>query len=137
MMWSDEYSVGVEVIDEQHKHFFDIASRISQDALKPSLTKEGLEGLLGELGDYALYHLDTEEKYFDTLHYEEADAHKKAHDEFRETVGAYLEQIKDKDDEGARKFAQDIALYAADWLKAHILTVDKRYTKFFHEHGLS
>lgn len=134
-VWDDKYSVDIDVIDEQHKQFFAITNKIVFLISEGKAEKDVLMSVLGELGDYALYHLTTEEGYFDQFHYPEADAHREAHNEFREAVSIYLKQIREKEGD-VSELSKDVAAYARDWLALHILTVDKRYSTFFHEHGL-
>ena len=59
-IWTIEYSVGIESIDEQHQHFFDITNKILELSESGSSEGRDLFESLEELGNYAFYHLDTE-----------------------------------------------------------------------------
>ncbi len=134
-IWTPDYSVGVTLIDEQHQHFFEIANNILGFADGKAVEKEMLFTYLGELGDYSFYHLGTEEKFFDEFKYEGAQVHRAAHDVFRGITKKYLNDLRDPASDTA-KIARAMAIYAGDWLKEHILVMDKQYTAVFHEHGL-
>lgn len=60
--WLDQYSVGVESIDNQHKELF---ARINKllDACSQGEGKKVLPEVLDFLGDYVVFHFSTEEKY--------------------------------------------------------------------------
>ncbi|MEK7110562.1 MAG: bacteriohemerythrin [Patescibacteria group bacterium] len=134
-IWDGTCSVGVESIDEQHRYFFEIANKILDLAEKETIAREDVLILLGELGDYAFYHLGTEEKYFGEFGYEDAPAHIAAHNEYRKTVEHYLEETKGEKAD-AKKLAVEMASYSGEWLMRHIMVMDKKYTAVFHSHGL-
>ncbi len=133
-IWTEEYSVGIKTIDEQHRRFFEIANSII-DLGEKNVSKEELLAALGQLGDYALYHLGTEEKYFDEFHYSEAARHVAIHNQYREKIKNYLDATRNEK-ANIKELAKEIASYSGDWLSHHILIMDKQYTKFFIEHGL-
>ncbi len=135
-VWEEKYSVGIKEIDEQHKHFFEIANGIIDLTAKENLTKEETIKSLQELGDYAFYHLSTEESYFDKFKYQDAPLHINAHNEYRESVGEYFRKMTDLGTD-MKKLLEEMAAYSGNWLLAHIVVVDKQYTKFFNEHGLN
>ncbi len=135
-IWTEEYSVGINEIDGQHKHFFDIANKIIDLTAGQNPTKEKAFGLLEELGNYAFYHFGTEEGYFDKFNYREAPLHIDAHNGYREAVRKYLEDIN-KEGTDIAKMTEEMASYSSDWLSKHIISMDKKYTKYFNERGLN
>lgn len=134
-IWTEEYGVGIEEIDAQHKRFFEIANSILELEQQEGFEKEELLKRVAELGNYALYHLETEEGYFDKYGYEGAAAHVAAHDEFRQKAKEYISEAQSEGAD-AVKVAETAAAYAGQWLLKHILFMDKQYTKFFQEKGL-
>lgn len=132
--WTEEYSVDVKLIDEQHRHFFQIANSLIDLTESEDSKKEPLMFLAGELADYAFYHLGVEESYFDKFNYKEAPYHKAEHDNYRSKVQNYLNEIRNET-ANLREIAKELAVFSNDWLTHHILLVDKRYTLFFREHG--
>lgn len=133
-IWTPEYSVWVESIDEQHRHFFGIANRILEIAEKDILNHSEVLAAIEELGNYAFYHLSTEEIYFDEFHYDGAVEHVAAHNDFREKTQSIIDNARAGGD--LKKIAQEAASYAGQWLLNHILVMDKKYSQFFQEHGI-
>ena len=64
IIWTQEYSVNVAEFDEQHKEFINICNGLIELTEKEEFTKEeALSGVM-KLGDYASYHLGSEEALF-------------------------------------------------------------------------
>jgi len=134
-IWTEEYNLGVSIIDEQHKHFFEIVNRIYDLLEKKEENKEEMIDITKELIDYALFHLSTEEKYFNQFAYADISNHMRAHSMFREKTAEYSEIIN-KDGTDLSKLLLEIADFSKNWLSHHILVSDKAYAPFFQAHGL-
>ena len=134
-IWTEEYSLGVKVIDDQHKHFFEIVNRIYDLLEKKDSNREEIVNIIDELTEYALFHLGTEEKYFNQFAYSDQANHMKYHNAFRVKSGEYSDRIKDPK-EDVPKLALEITDFAKNWLQHHILVADKAYAPFFQAHGL-
>ena len=136
-IWTQEYSVGVQLVDEQHQHFFAIANKLASISREKSPDREVLSNLFGELGDYALYHLSTEESFFRGFDYEDAAAHVAAHNAYRDMIAnRFMFEIQ-KSGVDFQKLAEDMALYSGAWLQEHIMIMDKKFTPFFNQHGFN
>ncbi len=133
-VWTQEYSVGIESIDEQHQHFFDIANKIMEMSDSNSSEGRDLFESLEELGNYAFYHLDTEENYFDEYNFEGKEEHVNAHNLFRKKVNEFMDRARKGED--IKKIMNEAASYSGEWLLQHILIMDKKYTKFLVERGV-
>jgi len=135
-IWTDEYSLGIAIIDDQHKHFFEIVNKIYALLEKESNNREEMLKVVNELVDYAYMHLSTEEKYFNQFSYSDIANHMKYHMSFREKSAEYLERIK-KEGEDLPKLLLEIDDFSKNWLSHHILVADKMYASFFKSHGLN
>lgn len=135
-VWTDEYSLGISVIDEQHKHFFDIVNKIYDLLGNKGNQDEAIRKVVIELMDYAYFHLATEEKYFTQFAYSDIANHMKYHTDFRLKSAEYLERINNG---GADmpELLLEIDDFAKNWLSHHILVADKLYAPFFKEHGVN
>jgi hemerythrin len=124
--WKDEYSVGVEHIDEQHRKLFEIAGR-AYDLLKDELVVDKYDrivAILGELKDYSVFHFNSEEEYMKSIGYRKFLSHKVIHDDFIEKInGIDLDQV----DENQDKYLLDILDFIVRWIDGHILGQDKQY----------
>jgi len=133
--WSEKYSVHVHELDNQHHHYFDILNKIVEKLDPPVFDKEEIRLLLSELFDYAAYHLDTEEKLFHELKYEDAPNHIAQHKYYRQTVADFMSHIDDPGQDLPLFFSK-VVEFATEWFASHILVEDQKYTHFFNEHGL-
>lgn len=129
--WSDEYSVEIQEIDEQHKKLVNIINRL-YDALAAKKDREKVEAVLVELIEYTKVHFAVEETLMRIFHYEEYDAHKEIHDR----IVAKVLDFKMKYDAGDEKVGMELLMFLKEWLFDHINKVDKRYTKDFQKAGV-
>lgn len=136
-IWKDEYSVKVQLIDEQHQIFFQITNRILDFVNQPEISqrRESLISLLNDLENYALYHLGTEEEYFNQFNYEGATDHIAVHDRYRSVMKKMFNKARQESSD-VNVLAKEAAEYAGNWLAKHILVLDKGYTKSFRSHGM-
>jgi hemerythrin len=72
--WSDELSVGIEEIDDQHKQFIDMINELHV-AMKSGKAASTLPIILTKLSDYAVFHFSYEEKVLQSYNYPEINAH--------------------------------------------------------------
>jgi hemerythrin len=123
--WQDRYLIGVEQIDEHHKHLIELLNKTHRDFLcqaPPAI----LAGLFEELIDYATYHFSAEEEVMLESGFPNIDRHKQEHDQFARDVvtmhSNYLEKQK--------PFFLEILTFLYDWLKSHIPQSDNELGRF-------
>ena len=130
--WKEEYSVNVKEIDEQHQHLISMINQLYKNISNVSLDEILLAQTLDELIEFAKNHFGTEEKYFDKFGYPEAEHHKSIHRLFTEKISLFKEGYKNK----KVKISFYLIDFLEDWFLNHLASEDKKYTKFFNEHGL-
>lgn len=123
--WSDEYSVGIKEIDEQHKKLFDIINEL-HDAMKEAKGKAVLGKVIKELISYTEFHFSTEEILLQNCKYPDFNQHKLKHDDFTRKV----KEFEQKYLSGAALLSQEIVQFLRDWLVKHIKESDKQYSLF-------
>ncbi len=85
--WHDGYKVGIETIDNQHRHLFEIADTLySVITSGEPPTKEAVKALLDQCADYVKLHFSHEEELMDATRYPSSSGHKKAHITFTAAV---------------------------------------------------
>lgn len=131
MNWDASLSVGVSLIDTQHKKLVELVNKL-YDAMKAGKSKDVLGPILDELIAYTASHFKTEEKYFDDFKYEGILAHKEEH---KKLVAQVLD-FQGKFKSGAASISIELMKFLQDWLVNHIKGTDKKYTKCFNDHGL-
>ena len=127
MPWTPNLSVGVSMIDDQHKTWFEKAEMLFE-AGKNNQAKEYVGSLLKFLDEYTKKHFADEERYMLSIKYPGYDEQKKAHTAFI----AQLDKLrKDYDTSGGNLMviinANQMVL---EWLTKHISSLDKKIGEF-------
>ncbi len=129
--WEEKYSVGVKLIDDQHKMMFATINELL-DAVNTSPTKEKLHGIIDQLIKYKKFHFATEERYFEEFNYENTKDHINRHNIFN----LKLVEIQKKWGDNNLSLAFDLVDFLEDWLIDHLMTADQEYKECFKAHGL-
>jgi len=130
--WKDEFSVSVQSLDAQHKILIEMSNELYL-AMRDGKGSHVAPDVLAKLVVYARKHFDGEEKLMLQANYPEYESHKAEHEKFAAEVKNMIQQIE----EG--KIANSIKLldFLQKWLQTHILTVDKKYSSFLQDAGIS
>ena len=131
MKWDDSFSVGVGEIDRQHQRLIDMINEFYEQIEKDP--QQAFEALLGALVEYTRYHFSTEERYFRLFRYPDAERHEEAHRKFAEKVVDVRRRLAG----GQLVVSLEVTMFLKEWLTEHIKGVDKAYSRYFNEHGLS
>jgi hemerythrin len=125
--WDDRYSVGIPLIDDQHKKLIQMTNDLYNACLEGS---EAARVLFREAArstvDYVKYHFAAEEKILENVKYPGIAAHKKEHESF---VMKVLEGVKNFE-EGKQFVPNVFVRYLRDWILAHIAVEDKKYADY-------
>ncbi|CFX41106.1 Haemerythrin/HHE cation-binding motif [Syntrophomonas zehnderi OL-4] len=124
--WKDEYRLGIDNIDEQHRKLFEIAGQ-AYALLKDQFSVDKYDNIvtiLEELKDYAIYHFQTEEQYMQSIGYRKLLSHKVMHDDFIEKINNTDLRKIDADPE---KYLIEVLDFIVNWISEHILGQDKNY----------
>ena len=132
--WDERLSVGIEVIDEQHKewikHFNEVLSAIESN-LGPGQISKTLSFLI----DYTQFHFSTEEKFMVQYDYPEIESHKSRHAEIQGTINTL---IRDFEEEGATyELSKSLNTLMSNWLINHIIKVDQVFGEFLTNNDIN
>lgn len=127
MPWTESLSVGVSMIDNQHKTWFDKAEKLFE-AGRNNQAKEYVGELLGFLDDYTKKHFADEEKYMLSIGYPDYAAQKQAHTAFI----AQLAKLRlDYQASGGNLLTLlNANQMVVTWLTQHISTMDRKIGAF-------
>jgi hemerythrin len=132
MPWTDDFVLGIEIIDTQHHWLVDATNRLHDqiESQKPDTEIVGkiLEGLV----EYAMDHFIVEEELFLRLGYPDTDAHKGEHDAFTRQAIELLLKF-----ESGESVSEDTLEFLQAWLVHHIMRIDKAYMPFLKAHGVN
>jgi hemerythrin len=131
MVWNDKLSVGVKLIDNDHKKLLGMANHL-YDAIAAQRGKQELERILSELVEYTTFHFAREEELFSRTGYPEAARHKIEHDELTTQVL----RIQARYHGGSQALTLEVMIFLKDWLFDHILGSDVRFGPHFNAKGV-
>ena len=134
MEWNDTLSVGIELIDDQHKTWIGHFNAVL-DAIDARDDQESIISTLDFLSDYTEKHFSTEEKYMTSSNYPGYDEHKAKHEGLKTTVADLVRDFRE--DGISRQLADAVNTLLSNWLVKHIQEVDTNFADFAKEHDLS
>ena len=119
--WQNSYSVGIPLIDSQHKELVDLTNRLYRSCLKSrdSSKEVFMQVLHGAVG-YVGYHFSTEEKVMERVSYPGFSAHKKEHTDFVREVLKTVDDLTNSVYINPLNFVK----YLKDWILTHIAVSD-------------
>ena len=131
--WDDSLSVGIELIDEQHKVWIERLNSLSA-AVESHQEVHQISKTLDFMVDYVEFHFATEEKHMAAQNYPALERHKANHVEFR---NALKELVRDFEEDGAtHRLGESVNNFQVTWLKNHIRQIDKQFGAFLKEKGV-
>ncbi|MCD4690971.1 bacteriohemerythrin [bacterium] len=134
IVWNDNLSVGIDLIDEQHKS---LISKIAEldEALRTGQGPAEIVRILGFLMDYTVFHFGTEERNMKAHSYPAIDGHLVKHEEFKATLANLSDDFRE---EGATQALADaIDTLLMNWFVKHIKDVDHKFGEFLRENNLT
>lgn len=128
IIWKDEFSVGVDQFDSQHKHLFEIINKLAtQSNTGPDLNL--VTETLKEMCNYAQEHFKDEENLMQQYDYPEIEPQRKQHAYFLKTTKELCEYPREQKEVSTNEIAEFLNIW---WIN-HILRFDMKYKKFFQE----
>lgn len=129
--WKDDYSVGIEVIDNDHKRLLNLINQF-QTAAHYQTGREFEREAFDALIDYTKQHFKREEELMETHGYPTYREHKAEHVKMIAKVDAMLEEYKRRPQQTVEEAVQ----FLKTWLIGHINGTDKQYSQFLRDKGV-
>ena len=130
--WKDEYSVGIDSIDQQHRKLINMINQLTT-AVDYSTGEEFEREALADVVDYTKTHFTYEEGLLKDNDYPDFEAHQAQHREMIAEVEAVLTEYETDHD----KAMQHACNFLKDWLVHHINGTDKQYSSFLIGKGVT
>jgi hemerythrin len=131
--WNETLSIGIDLIDEQHKTWIDRVNDLSA-AIAEHEAQRQIAMTLGFLIDYTHFHIATEEKHMTAHAYPGLAEHRQKH---KELEGTLNDLVRDFEEEGPTQALVDsINTFLGNWLIRHIQQVDQKFGAFVKEKGI-
>ena len=123
--FTDDYLTGIELIDKEHEHLFEIANE-TYDLLKNEFVTDKYDrivALLEELKDYTKTHFAHEEEYMKSINYQYIWSEIHQHRTFEKKLDDIdLKKLDDSQQEDIL----EILDFLTKWLSGHIKGADRR-----------
>jgi hemerythrin len=122
--WSATYSVGIKIIDDQHKELFrlvnDMYNHVNNDE---NAERAYFMSVIRQVVDYIKKHFATEEEIMKRTQFKDYAGHKLAHDFFILSVVNTVQKFE----EGKNVPLMSFTHFIKDWILSHIAIMDKQY----------
>jgi len=121
--WSEEYELGNDFVDSQHKRLFELVSNIGKTCLEGgdvNTLSETLDFLL----QYTVQHFHDEEALQIKCNFPEYEYHKKLHEEFEAIVSEKVAEFKVNG--STEDLSEAVNDFVITWLVNHILKEDMK-----------
>ena len=129
--WKEKYSMGISMIDEEHKKLVDIINK-AISAKEHNDNPEEIKEILSEMVEYFDEHFSTEEACMIKFNYPEYKSHRNEHLDFIDkTIASYNKLVR-----GDYQIANELLEYLKQWLVNHIQGSDRQYMDCFKKNGL-
>ena len=130
--WSQDYSVGINSIDEQHKTLVGFINRLSE-ATAIGEAGDILADILAGLNEYTRMHFAYEEQLFAKYDYPQTESHIKEHQKMIKRVEQFFLDFQ-QDPSGA--ISLELMQFLTNWLLHHIKESDKEYAAYLISKGV-
>ncbi len=122
--WNDKFSMGVDVIDHDHRILVDLIDQL-HEAFVNGNPDSTVTPVLDTLVDYTRFHFAREEDLMAKAGYPGLDQHKEVH----RTLRRQVEDIQARVQNGTR-MGNELLAFLQDWLYFHILEQDRAYSPY-------
>jgi len=134
--WTEDLESGIEVLDAQHRKYFDLLSDFLEKASKPASTPEKASELAETfdfLRQYAVEHFSTEQEVMEISGYPDSALHEDEHLYFLRHVEELYQRLKTRG--YSPQLAREVNYYTAEWFIEHIRLTDMKLVKFLQNNG--
>ena len=124
--WRENMSVGVEAVDNDHKHLIDLLNQMHFLVLAGD-DRSSVGEVLDELVHYVDYHFEREEKLMQFSDYPGLEAHRTCHQDLARRLLEYKKTFEDRPESFDAAAFYD---FLSDWLVVHVLEKDMKYKPY-------
>jgi hemerythrin len=117
--WKDEYSVGIEAVDYEHKQLIDLINQLG-DQLNSTDSKSKVPGFFGELLRAISAHFALEEKFMRERGYSRLEPHKADHEQLLDDLHEIMDAVANAETIDAGRLSSQLDI----WFSRHFRTHD-------------
>lgn len=123
VVWKDEFNIGVDAIDKEHRRLFSIISRLFLLRNEKQKSEKAYEEGIHYFYEHAIRHFKDEENYMELIGYKNLKMHKRIHKNFRDKTLPVLEEELKQSNYSPEAVDHFLAV-CAGWLVGHTMTED-------------
>lgn len=123
LVWKDEYNLGVDSIDKEHRRLFKIINKLFAFGDEEKKSQWACQEGIKYFKEHAMKHFADEEAYMKSIDYEDFETHKHIHDDFRKHTLPALEEELERNNYSGDAVDHFLGV-CAGWLIGHTLTED-------------
>ncbi len=123
LIWGEQYNIGVEIIDREHKKLFSILNKLFDFGHKEGKGHFACQEAIKYFKDHAIQHFADEEAYMDSINYPGLDTHRRIHKDFRDRMLPALENELEQTGFSETSIQHFLGV-CAGWLIGHTLIED-------------
>ena len=124
VQWKEEYSVGVDWLDDQHRQMLAIINVLNED-LQDGCAEETIAQIAEEVRIYTRRHFESEERYLEEHDYPGLAEHRDAH----RKMLAWTDQLLRPLPEGNYDSGRNALNYLMHWWVNHIRKSDMEFAR--------
>jgi len=126
--WSPTFSVGIRLIDQQHKGLLDMVNDMFNHVVgSEEAEREYFQRIIHKAVDYVKVHFATEERIMKATRFPGYLSHKGAHEDFILTVAQNIQEYRT----GKKGNLLSFTHFLREWILTHIAIMDKQYFDYF------
>ena len=133
MDWSEEISVGIDSIDNEHKNLLLLINTL-YDAVQSGKGADVMSRILDELITYTVTHFTHEEEYMVATIYPAYHEHKDEHDALRKQL---MEFHARSTQSITAAMSQELLVFMKCWFYVHVLACDRAFGPHLRAKGIT
>lgn len=129
LQWKDQYSVGIEAVDHEHRELIDLINRLHEE-FTTKRSKDAVEAFFGDLFRGISAHFALEERFMRERGYGALPQHKADHERLLDEIRDIMEMARESDSLGQAELARRLDA----WFSRHFETHDAALHKALGAH---
>jgi hemerythrin len=118
LQWREEFSVGIEEVDHEHRELIELIRTLQQD-LHAGADTDRIIDVLGEIYNQIAAHFALEEKMMRTTHYPALPEHKQDHETLLDDLRDIMDEVEDDGILDETQLTDDLDRWFSDHFKTH------------------
>ena len=130
--WSDDLSVGVRAMDDQHKVLVNLINEL-HEAMRTGQGQDAMAKIVTGLKEYTQKHFVEEEAHMERFKSPDLQEQRREHNQFVKKILDLELDVR----EGKLGTSMQAMTYMKTWLTGHIAGKDKKYAPLFNANGMN